>query len=114
MGTNEEFIKALSMIQPIIEEPAEYRLHYDESGEIIMCSMRQHPENTQYLVVTKNEYENYYQYIIDKGKLKKIDRTTEYRVQLKRSDQGYKTVKNHANIILENEQYTDIEYYDNN
>jgi hypothetical protein len=77
-----------------------------------MCTQQSHPENTLYLVVTADEYHEYFRYYIVDGKLKKIDFNPEYRVQLKRSSQGYRVVKNHAGIRLENETYKDIEYYD--
>ena len=38
-----------------------------------------------------------------------------YRVQLKSSDQGYRVVNSHAGIILaDDEEYLNVEYYDNN
>lgn len=106
-----EFLKGLAMVTPMVEEPIEYRLHYDEYGGIIACSMRAHPENTQYLVVTKQEYDDYFRYTVVDGKLKKIDTNPGHRVQLKSGDQGYCTVKNHAGIILENEEYNDTEFW---
>jgi len=109
-----EFLKALADITPIVDEPIEYRLHYDSSGGIIMCTQQAHPENTQYLVVAADEYHEYFRYYIANGKLKKIDANPEYRVQLKSSDQGYCVVKNHAGILLENEDYKDVEYYESN
>lgn len=114
MNTTDEFLKALRNIEPIPKLKIEYRLHYNNMGEIIMCSQQQHPNNTQYLVVTKIEYDNYFRYAVVDNKLKKIDHNPGYRVQLKSSTQGYCVVKNHAGIILENEDYKDIEYYESN
>jgi hypothetical protein len=79
-----------------------------------MCTQQSHPENTQYLVVTADEYHEYFRYYIVDGKLKKIDTNPGYRVQLKSSDQGYCVVRNHAGILLENEDYRDVEYYESN
>jgi hypothetical protein len=109
-----EFLKALADIPPIVNELIEYRLHYDSSGGIVMCTQQSHPENTQYLVVSADEYHEYFRYYIVDGKLKKIDTNPGYRVQLKSSTQGYAVVKGHAGILLENETYKDIEYYDDN
>jgi hypothetical protein len=40
-------------------------------------------------------------------------RSPGFSVKLKKSNQGYAVVKNHAGILVENhEDYTDIEYYD--
>ena len=33
----------------------EYRLHYNELGEITCCTMQQHPDSDSYIVVTKEE-----------------------------------------------------------
>jgi len=112
MNSNDEFLKAIQSIsQPKIVEP-EYRLHYDADGNIVMCSMQQHPDNTQYLIVTKMEYDNYFRYQVVNNKLKLIDNNPGYRVQLTTSSQGYRVVKNHAGIILGfGEEYPNTEYY---
>ncbi len=114
MAEDLEFLKALADITPMVDELIEYRLHYDSSGGIVMCTQQSHPENTQYLVVTADEYHEYFRYYIVDGKLKKIDTNPGYRVQLKSSDQGYCVVRNHAGILLENEDYRDVEYYESN
>lgn len=111
MDEDLEFLKGLMMVQPIIAEPIEFRIHYDSNENITMLSMQQHPTDTQYLVVSKEEYENYYDYKIVNGKLKKIDNRIGFSVRLKKSDSGYCVVKNHAGIILE-EEYNNVEYYD--
>lgn len=109
----DEFLKALAMLEPIQAEEFEYRLHYDSDGNITMCTMRAHPENTNYVVVDKQTYDTYYHYVIVDGKPKLVDRMPRYRVQLKKSDSGYQVVKNHAGLLLEpGEAYADTEYYD--
>jgi len=113
MFTDEEFLKALSEFPAIVEEPREYRLHYDDvTGGIYMCTQQNHPKDTKYLVVAERTYLEYYKYQVVKGQLKIIDIDPGYRVQLTSSDQGYRVVKNHAGIRLESETYKDIEYYD--
>ena len=114
MNTTDEFLKAIMAIPLTIEEPIEYRFHYNQNGDIYMCTIRNHPADTNYLVVSEKEYYNYSEYQIVDGKLKMVDKTPRYHVQLKRSSQGYRVVKNHAGIILENETYNDVEYYDDN
>jgi len=112
MNSNDEFLKAiLSLPQPKSLE-IEYRLHYDSEGNIFMCTMQQHPDHTNYLIVTKKEYDEYYRYKIVNNKLKIIDNDPGYRVQLTSSTQGHRVIKNHAGIVLEpNEQYPNVEYY---
>jgi hypothetical protein len=113
MNSLDELIKAFSLIEEIVEEPFEYRIHYDDTGNITMCTMQDHPAETDYIVVSKEEYDNYYQYTVVDAKLKKIDRNSGYSVQLVKSTSGYRVVKNHAGLVLESdENYQDIEYYD--
>lgn len=110
-----EFLKAFSELKPIIEEPIEYRIHYDDTGHITMCSMQNHPENTQYLVVTKELYDNYSRYYVNTERkcLEKVVLDLGISVKLKKSDHGYAVVKNHAGLILEDgESYANTEYYD--
>ena len=115
MNTTDEFIKAMQAIEPISEPKIEYRFYYDDSGKITTCSQTNHQEHGEYLVVTEHEYRRYYQYYIENDKLKMIDINSGYRVQLKRSSQGYRVVNNHAGIILAvDEEYENVEYYDNN
>ena len=113
MFTELEFLEAMQKFEVIIEEPREYRLHYDDIiGGIYLCTMQNHPKDTKYLIVDERTYLEYYKYQVVKGKLKIIDIDPGYRVQLTSSDRGYRVVKDHAGIILENETYKDIEYYD--
>ena len=115
MNSLSEFEKALAMLTPAVEEIKEYRLHYNELGIITLCSMINHPRDTTYIVVSQDEYENYFRYTIVDGRLKKIDNNPGYRVQLTSSTNGYVTVKKHAGLIIEStDTYQDIEYYDTN
>lgn len=115
MNTTDEFLKALQNLEHIPEPVIEYRFYYNDSGRITTCSQINHQEHGDYLVVTEHEYRHYYQYYIENSKLKKIDINAGYRVQLKSSDQGYRVVKNHAGIILaDDEEYQKVEYYDTN
>lgn len=113
MSFFEEFLKELAALGTIPQPIIEYRLHYDEDGRIYLCSQYGHPENTTYLVVDRETYDNYSKYYVKNNSLKLLDDSAGNRVKLIRSTQGYKTVKNHAGIILEpNENYADIEFYD--
>lgn len=117
MNWQEEFEQALAAFGAIVEESIEYRLHYDSGGNIVLCTMQNHPTDTDYVVVDKEIYNNYTKYRVDitKKQLKKIDINPGVRVQLKRSHQGYATVKGHAGLLIElNEEYTNVEYYEPN
>lgn len=115
MNWGDEFEIAMAALPKIVQEPTEYRIHYNNIGEIYMCTMQQHPADTTYLVVTKEEYDNYFRYTVAEGKLKKIDTNPGYRIQLKKSTTGYQVVKDHAGLVLESgETYANTEYYDTN
>jgi hypothetical protein len=100
----------VKVFEPLV---LEYRLHYNESGTIVQCTMANHPDTTTYIVVDKETYQNYFRYWVDGGKLKLIAQPTGYSVQLTKSTIGFPVVKSHANLLLEyNETYNNIEYYD--
>ena len=117
MSWEEEFNQALASFGTIVPETTDYRIHYDDTGRITMCSQQNHPDSQQYLVVSREEYESYAQYTIDveKKKLKKVVFDPGVSVQLKRSSQGYAVVKQHAGLILEEgETWPNMEYYESN
>ena len=100
------------LIKPVVPLAIEYRLHYNELGEIVMCSMANHPESDRYVVTDQATYEQYYRYCVVDNKLVKIDHDAGYRVKLEKSNQGFSVIKNHAGIILEpGETYNETEYY---
>ena len=113
---NQEEIDAYwAEVKEVVAPTIEYRLHYNELGEIYMCTMVDHPDATDYIVVTKDEYDHYFHYSVVNSKLKKIDRDAGYRVQLRKSKSGYPTVSGHASLIIEaDETYNNTEYYERN
>jgi len=113
MNTPPELLEALSLIgKPPITE-LEYRIHYDNQGLITMCTMQDHPVGTNYVVVDRETYDNYFRYDrVIKGKLRKIIFDPGYRVQLYPSTSGFQVVKNHAALLIEeNETYDNTEFY---
>jgi hypothetical protein len=118
MSWEEEFNATMAALGgTIVPELIEYRLHYDESGKIILCSQQNHPEDTQYLVVDQGTYADYMKYSVDvkTKQLKKVVIDPGVSVQLKRSSQGYAVVCQHAGLILEQgETWTEVEYYEPN
>jgi len=115
MSWQEEFEQALKSFGEIIPEPIEYRIHYDDTGNITLCTMQQHPADSRYLVVDKETYDNYAKYRVNviKKQLEKVAIDPGVSVKLKRSDQGYAVVRHHASLILEpHESYKNVEYYD--
>jgi hypothetical protein len=113
MNSESELLKALNSMIVTEDEPIEYRLHYNELGDIYLCTMVQHPESTQYVVVDKETYDMYYRYHVVNGVLEKIVQNNGLVSRLIKSNKGYRVVKNNAALLLEeNETYPDIEYYD--
>ena len=112
---NEFWAELEKLIQPVLPLAIEYRLYYNEDGNIISGSMQQHSKDNNYVVVTKEIYENYFKYQIVNGAPQLINRTVENRVKLKLSDTGYLVVKGHASLIIEDtETYPEIEHYARN
>jgi hypothetical protein len=114
MSWEEEFLRAYASFPVIVEDPIEYRMHYDDEGTITMLSHQNHPDSKQYLIVTKEIYDNYEKYYVN-IKEKKVEKVVHNRgisVQLKKNDTGYAVVKNHAGLVVEpTENFGNIEYY---
>ena len=110
--SNEFWAEFESLLDKSKPEPIEYRVHYNTAGEIYLCTMQQHPADTAYLVVTKNEYDEYFHYCVEEGQLKRILQDSGYRVQLQKSTTGFKVVKDHAGLLVEDEDWDNVEYYE--
>lgn len=103
---------ALSQIEVTPDPVPEYRFYYNEFGIIISCSAFNHPESGDYLIVTKQQYDNYTQYEVKNGKLTTRQDNNRILSGLIKSNNGYTVVKGHAALLIEtNEQYDTIEYY---
>jgi|TARA_B110000858_G_C17456681_1_gene316610 hypothetical protein len=130
MFTDIEFQEAMAKWPAIktleeLRDSTEFRIYYDALGNIIICCENNHentlreagidPAEYKYLVVSSYEYGDKWKYRVVNNKLKLIDINTGYSVQLKKGNSlcySYKTVKSHAGILIENEDYKDIDYYD--
>ena len=100
-----------ALVKPLLATP-EHRLYYNELGEIVSGSTAEHLESGQYIVVTEEEYNNYFRYRVANQKLQLITQENKNGVKLTKSIAGYAVVKNQASLIIEpNEEYTNIEYY---
>jgi len=109
--SNDFWAEFETLLNKKVPEALEYRVHYNQLGEIYLCTMQNHPLDTQYLVVTREEYDRYFDYYVVNKLLKKIDKDSSYRVQLQKSTTGFKVVKGHAGIVVEDD-YPDVEYYE--
>lgn len=117
MNSESELFKALAALaeQKNVDPIIEYRLHYNDSGDIVSCSMRDpHPESTQYIVVTKEQYDNYFRYKVVNKQLQLIVHSIGVKNCLYRSlNAGFKVIAGHPAILVEeNEVYQNVEYYE--
>ena len=104
---DEEFYRVL---KPVVPVEVEYRVYYDDDGNIYRCSMIDH-EPGNYIVVPKEQYDLPHHYRVVRGKMVKIDNLSQYNVQLRKSTTGYPVVAGHAGLLIEDEDYHNIEYY---
>ena len=113
MNTPPELIEALALIKEIPQPTIEYRIYYDDKGFVVGCTMVDHPDNSNYIVVDRETYDNYFRYDrVINGKLRKIIFDPGYRIQLYPSNSGYRVVRNHAALLIEeNETYDNTEFY---
>ena len=103
------------LLPPMPTVELEYRLHYADTGAIVSCTMTDHPESTQYIVVDRATYERYFEYSVYLGRLVKITHDAGYRRSLTKSVKGFPVVPGHANLLLEeNDNVKDVEYYARN
>ena len=97
---------------PLIEN----RLYYNNDGTIIGLWETGHPEGNNYIVLDNTSiffHTNTHLLIVKNKKLEVLDPYKPKKVRLIKSDNGFKTVKGHAALLLEeNEIYQDVEYYD--
>lgn len=104
---------ALQQIEVTPDPVPEYRFYYDETGKIINCSAFNHQEGDNFIVVSKEQYDNYTKYEIKNRQLVTIPDSNKIISILFKSNTGFRVVKGHAGLLLEStEEYTDIEYYD--
>lgn len=97
----------------------EYRLYYDDSGKIVSGQVINQNSSTttadqgQYLVVSKDEYDNCANKIVKNAVLVKNVIKLDFDPGLEISTAGYRVVKNNAALTLdEEESYSNVQHYD--
>lgn len=96
----------------------EYRIYYDESGEITdrisVVINRPLPElpADSYIIVDREQYNHSENMQVKSGILVKKDRSIDVKTGLSKSNTGYKVVKNNAALLLDDDDYQDTEHYD--
>jgi len=95
------------------KQQLEYRLYYDAKGRPVTMASHDYPEG-DYVVITQEQYErpNYNVRVTNDAIV--FDTQDHFHVQLKRSNTGVAVVRGHASLVLENDTYEEIEYYDRN
>jgi hypothetical protein len=95
----------------------EYRLYYNVDGTVIGLWESSHPDGDNYIVLDDPglfHNSNTHMLRIQNKKLVLIDPRAPAKVRLKKSSSGFKVVKGHAAVIVnQDEVYDDqVEYYD--
>lgn len=115
----QELIKGLQLAEelekqrPVLKK--EYRIYYNDDGSIIGLWESNHPEGN-YIVV--NDPDIFHRHNtnwlrVQNNELKIINPHLPNRVKLKKSDKGQRVVKGHSALVVQiNEDYTEIEYYE--
>lgn len=113
MNSETELLKALNQLTTTPDPVIEYRWYYDDSGDIIACSMQGDLDIPNYIVVAQEIYEFYHRYRVVNNKIKLIEHNLGVKPSLIRHTRGFAVVKNNASLLLEDgEEYEEIEYYD--
>ena len=110
---NQEEIDYWAGVLPVVPTEIEYRIYYNDLGEIVACSMVEpHVDLPQYITATKDQYDRYFDYCVVNHQLKKINKEIANCVKLEKSTTGFCVVQNHANLLLEEQEtYMETEYY---
>jgi hypothetical protein len=114
-----EFLEALRLVEEYDRQRPkfikEFRIYYDEEGQVTMYCETAHPPDTNYIVIDNPDVffkTNTGRLRVANGELKIVDPKLT-RTHLAKSNTGQPVVKGMAALALEpNEQYPNIEYYD--
>lgn len=94
----------------------EYRLYYHNDGTIIGMWESGHPGGDNYIVLDDPGLfynSNTLLLRVQNKKLVKLDPRAPVKIRLQKSSAGFRVVKGHAALILENDEgYPEVEYYD--
>lgn len=93
----------------------EYRLYYNTDGTVIGLWENSHPAGDNYIVLDDPGAFNSANTLllrVHNKKLILLDPRAPAKIRLQKANTGFRVVKGHAALILEQEEYPDIEYYD--
>ena len=94
----------------------EYRLYYNVDGTIIGLWESSHPSGDNYIVLDDPGifyHANTLLLRVHNKKLVILDPRAPAKIRLQKSNAGFRAVKGHAGLILEqDEKYPEVEYYD--
>ena len=114
-----EEVRRLELANQSPDPVYEYRLYYDDRGEItagipvIVNKILPNLPKDSYLVVTLEEYRDSANKVVRDGRLEKKRFDIDIQNYLIKSTKGFRVVKNNAALLINNdEQYQDTEFYD--
>lgn len=114
-----EILEALRLVEEYDRQRPklvkEFRIYYDEEGQVTMYCEIDHPADTNYIVIENPDVffkTNTGRLRVINGELKVVD-TRPTRTHLAKSHAGQPVVRGIAALALKpTEEYQDIEYYD--
>jgi len=108
--TTKNFFKSFEQIDLPKSVDKEYRLYYNESGDIVYATETKEDKfSLPYLVVDVNVYNNNGNYVVKDKKLVKRSRRR-YIPQL--SSTGFRVAKGHSALLLKDDENIEYQYYE--
>lgn len=109
----EELLKAFNEFSPEQRKDV-FRAYYDQTGKVVYYLANDFPEGESWIEIDHATYKTSIDWMyVTAGRLEKRLPTFQYHHQLKLPGTTYKTVKDHAGILLEQgEEYKEVVFYD--
>lgn len=112
---SDDFWAEVARLMTVTPDPViEYRWYHDAEGNITNMYMQApFPAGDNYIIVDKTHYDNYVKYKVVDQKPALINNPSNIKIPLVKSDKGFRVVKNNAALLLlPEETFTNIEYYE--
>ena len=107
-------IEAFGNLPAVESATPEYRLYYNDDGSPLSMSSGDFPESGKYIQISKEIYDrpNYTAMRVVDGKLTFIENVLYHQRSLQKGGDRFRTVKGHANILVDETYQGETETYD--